>query len=96
VDAARLPEIFDFEGLVVRCFPAESATEFSRLPQSERRATPAVVRRLFATAARYATEEVSCSVCGAIAPLRGRVLIAVEVDGNQNIGCVCAACKIDV
>ena len=92
MDAARLPEVFDFEGLVVRCFPAECATEFSHLPQSERRATPAVVRRLFSTAAKHAKEDADCLICGVAAPIRGRVLIAVETDGNNDIGCVCAAC----
>jgi hypothetical protein len=88
MDAARLPEVFDFEGLTVRCFPAERAAEFSRLPQPERRATPAIVRRLFSTASRYAVEEATCLICEAPAPIEGRVLIAVETD----IGCICSAC----
>jgi hypothetical protein len=92
VNAARLPEVFDFEGLVVRCFPAKCATEFAHLPQAERRATPAIVRRLFSTAARYAVEDTACLICGAPAPITDRVLIAVETDGNHDIGCVCAAC----
>ena len=53
MDAARLPEVFDFEGLTVRCFPAERATE--QLSQSERRSIPAIVRRLFSQAAGYAS-----------------------------------------
>jgi hypothetical protein len=92
MDAARLPEIFNFSGRAVRCFPASTAAGFSHLPQSERRATPAIVRRLFSTAARYAVDEADCLICGASAPLRGRVLIAVEVDGNHDIGCVCSNC----
>jgi hypothetical protein len=90
--AARLPEIIECDGLRVRCFPAQCATAFPRLPQSERRSTPAIIRRLFSQAAGYATEEATCSVCGASAPLEGRILIAVETDRNHDIGCVCAAC----
>ena len=98
MDAARLPEIFDFEGLVVRCFPAECATEFPHLPQSERRATPAVVRRLFSAAAKYTAENSTseCLICGAPAPLAGRIIIAVEMSrgGKQNLGYICADCGV--
>ena len=90
--AAALPEIFDFKGLVVRVFPAESAKEFPRLPQSERRATPAIVRRLFSTAAKYAGEAADCLFCEAAAPVEGRVLIAVATDGNHDVGCICRDC----
>ena len=90
MDAARLPEVFDFEGLTVRYFPAERATE--QLSQSERRSIPAIVRRLFSTASRYAVEETNCLICEAPAPINGRALIAVETDGNQDIGCVCGVC----
>jgi hypothetical protein len=88
VDATRLPEVFDFDGRVVRCFPAEYATGFSYLPQAERRSTPAIIRRLFSSAARYALENADCLICGAPAPREGRVLIAV----GHDIGCICAAC----
>ena len=54
MDAARLPEVFDFEGLTVRYFPARRAME--QLSQSEWRSIPAIVRRLFSTASRYAVE----------------------------------------
>jgi hypothetical protein len=86
--AARLPEVFDFEGLVVRCFPGAYATEFPQLPQSERRATPAVVRRLYKAAATHAAKDAECLICGGRAPIEGRVLIAAETD----VGCICAAC----
>ena len=89
--AARLPEVFAFKDRVVRCFPAESATEFPRLPQAVRRATPAVIRRLFSAAAKYVGDD-DCLICGGAAPIEGRVLVAVETDGNQDIGCVCPAC----
>jgi hypothetical protein len=94
VDAARLPEVFDFEGLVVRCFPSSSASAFPYLSQSEKRAIPAVVRRLYAAATEHAKEDAEfCLICGAPAPpLEGRILIAVETDGNHDIGCICAAC----
>jgi hypothetical protein len=91
MNTARLPEVFNFEGLTVRCFPAARAVEFLHLPHAERRATPAIVRRLLSTAARYA-KEADCLICGAPAPIKGRVLIAVETDGNQDIGCVCGMC----
>jgi hypothetical protein len=92
MDAAHLPEVFDFEGLTVRCFPSSSASEFPYLPQSERRAIPAVVRRLFSAVAKHAKEDKDCLICGVAAPVRGRVLIAVETDGHHDIGCICAAC----
>jgi hypothetical protein len=93
VDAARLPEVFDFEGLVVRCFPSSSASAFPYLSQSEKRAIPAVVRRLYAAATEHAKEDAEfCLICGVAAPIKGRVLIAVETDGNHDIGCICAAC----
>ena len=44
MDAARLPEVFDFDGLVVRCFPAARASEFQRLPQSLAQAVNIVMR----------------------------------------------------
>ena len=91
-DAARLPEVFDVEGLAVRCFPAERATGFPRLPQAERRATPAIVRRLYKAAAIYATEDADCLICGAAAPVEGRILVAVETDGGHELGVVCADC----
>jgi hypothetical protein len=90
VDAARLPEVFDVEGLVVRSFPADCASEFPRLPQSERRATPAIVRRLYKAAAKHAED--NCLICGEPALVPGRVLIAVETDGGHELGCICAAC----
>ena len=87
MDAARLPEVFNFEGLTVRYFPAGRATE--QLSQSERRSIPAIVRRLFSTASRYAVEETNCLICE---EPKGGALIAVETDGNQDIGCVCGVC----
>src|ERR1700733_8549683 len=90
MDAARLPEVFDFDGLVVRCFPAARASEFQRLPQSERRTIPAIVRRLFSAAAKYA--ENNCFVCEAAATPEGRVMIAVKKDGCDELGVVCADC----
>ena len=92
MDATRLPEIIECDGRTVRAFPGAYATEFSYLPQSKRRAIPAVVRRLFSTAAKHAKEDVDCLICGASAPREGRILIAVETNGNHDIGCVCAAC----
>ena len=89
-DATCLPEIFEVEGLVVRAFPGAYVAAFPQLSQSERRAIPAVVRRVYAAAARYLAEE--CLICGAPAPIEGRLLIAVETDGNQDIGCVCGVC----
>jgi hypothetical protein len=90
MDAARLPEVFDFDGLRVRVFPASSVTE--NLPHATRRSIPAVVRRLFKGAATHAVEEAPCSICGASAPTEGRVLIAVETADGHDIGCICAAC----
>ena len=90
MDPDRLPEVFDFEGLTVRYFPAERATE--QLSQSERRSIPAIIRRLFSTASRYAVEDTNCLICDAPAPITGRALIAVETDGKQDIGCVCGGC----
>lgn len=90
----RLPEIFNLEGgLTVRAFPGAVAMEFRRLPPAERRSTPAIVRRLFAAAAKHAYEEATCSVCGEHAPTEGRVLIAVETATNHDIGCICADCS---
>ena len=60
--------------------------------QSERRSIPAIVRRLFSRASRYAVEETNCLICEAPAPIQGRALIAVETDGKQDIGCVCGGC----
>ena len=34
----------------------------------------------------------NCLICEAPAPIEGRALIAVETDGNHDIGCICAAC----
>ena len=73
-------------------FPAALAAGFPYLPQAERRATPAVVRRLY-TAAADTQEDADCLICEAPAPVKGRVLIAIETDGSQDIGCVCAACS---
>ena len=67
-DVTLLPGVVDFKGTTIRWFPAEYATEFPRLPQAERRATPAIVRRLFSTAAKYAGEASDCLICGAAAP----------------------------
>ena len=92
MDAARLPEVFDFEGLVVRCFPSSSASAFPYLSQSEKRAIPAVVRRLYAAAIEHAKEDADCLICGASAPREGRMLIAVSTADGHDIGCVCAAC----
>jgi hypothetical protein len=92
MDAARLPEVFDFDDLTVRAFPGAYATEFSSLPQSKRRATPAIVRRLFSSAAKHAKEDANCLICSASVPLEGRMLIAVETAAGHDIGCVCAAC----
>jgi len=91
-DGSPLPEIFDFDGLPVRLFPAERAARFPQLPQAERRATPAVVRRLYKAAAETATEDADCLICGAAAPVKGRVMIAVERDRGHELGAVCAAC----
>jgi hypothetical protein len=93
MDAARLPEVFDFEGLTVRCFSAARATEFLHLPHAERRAIPAIVRRVYAAAAKHAKEDADCLICGAPAPAEGGgSFIAVETDGNQDLGCVCSGC----
>jgi hypothetical protein len=91
-DGSQLPEIFDFDGLPVRLFPAERAARFPQLPQAERRATPAIVRRLYKAAAIYAAEDAACLICGAAAPVEGRVLVAVETDGGHELGVVCADC----
>ena len=92
----RLPEIFSFKTssgpLVVRCFSAARALEFPRLPQSQRRAVPAVVRRLFKTSARYAGEDADCLICDEAAPIEGRILVALEMAGSHDIGCICGAC----
>src|ERR1700733_9377690 len=92
--ASRLPEIVEFDGLRVRVFPVAYATEFAHLPQSERRSIPAIVRRLLKGAAEHASGEATCSVCGAPAPLEGRLLVAVEIagDSEQNLGCICGVC----
>ena len=91
---ALLPEIFDVDGLCVRVFPIAYATGFPYLPEPEKRATPAVVRRVYAAATKYAAVENTpeCLICEAPAPLEGRALIAVETDGNQDVGCVCGVC----
>jgi hypothetical protein len=91
-DGVRLPEVFDFNDLAIRLFPAELAAGFPCLPQAERRATPAVVRRLYKAAADTIQQNADCLICEAPAPVKGRVLIAIETDGSQDIGCVCAAC----
>ena len=88
MDAARLPQVVKVEGLIVRSFPAERAT--ARLSKSERRSLPAVIRRVYAAASRYVAEE--CLICEAPAPIEGRVLIAIETDGDQTIGCICGGC----
>jgi hypothetical protein len=93
MDAARLPEVFDVDGLTVRCFPAEHATEFLHQPHAERRAIPAIVRRVYAAAAKHAKEDAECLICGAPAPAEGGgSFIAVETDGNQDLGCICGGC----
>lgn len=92
MEAARLPEVFRFKNFTVRGFPAECATGFPRLPQSERRAIPAVVRRLYKAAANYAAEGAGCLICEAPALVSGRVMIAVETDGGHELGVVCTAC----
>jgi hypothetical protein len=86
--ADGLPEVFDFNGLSVRCFPATRAAGFPYLPQAARRAIPAIVRRLYRTAADIATQDAECLICETLAPIQGKFLIAV----GQDIGCVCAAC----
>jgi hypothetical protein len=91
-DGARLPEVFQFKDLVVRLFLAERAAGFARLPQSERRATPAIVRRLYKAAADAAAQDADCLICEAPAPVSSRVMIAVEKDGGHELGEVCAAC----
>jgi hypothetical protein len=91
-DDFQLPEVFDVDGLAVRLFPPARAIGFPRLPQAERRATPAVVRRLYKAAANYAAEGASCLICEARALVSGRVMIAVETDGGHELGVVCAAC----
>jgi hypothetical protein len=89
MDAALLPEIHNFKDLVVWVFPAETVTGFPHRPQSELRAIPAVVRRLFETPAEQASASgASCLICGGLAPVEGRILVAVE----GEIGCICAAC----
>jgi hypothetical protein len=93
-DAPHLPEVFDFEGLTVRAFPGAYATEFSYLSQSKRRAVPAVIRRLFSTAAKHAKEDADCLICGAPAPREGRILIAVEMADGHDFGCVCPDCAV--
>jgi hypothetical protein len=90
MDAVRLPEVFDFDGLTVRAFPGAYATEFPHLPPSARRSIPAIVRRVYAAAAKHADED--CLICGERAPTNGRMLIAVETADGHDIGCVCAAC----
>jgi hypothetical protein len=91
-NGARLPEVFDVDGLAVRSFPAERAVQFPQLPQAERRAIPAIVRRLYRAAADAAAQDAECLICAAAAPVEGRILIAVEKDGDQNIGCICSRC----
>jgi hypothetical protein len=91
--AARLPEVFDFESLIVRCFPGAYATEFPQLPQSERRATPAVVRRLYKAAATHAAKDAECLICGERAPIEG-LMIAVEMADGHDFGCVCPDCAV--
>ena len=91
MDAARLPEVFDVDGLSVRVFPPRTR-QSSHLPQSERRAIPAIVRRVYAAAAKYAGKTPECLICEASAPIEGRALIAVEAGGEQDIGCVCGVC----
>ena len=90
MEAVRLPEVERFKDLVIRSFPAEYATGFPHLPQAERRRTPAIVRRLYATAVKHDDER--CLICETVAPTEGRLMIAVETSGNQDIGCVCSAC----
>jgi hypothetical protein len=91
-DDFQLPEVFDVDGLAVRLFPAARAIGFPRLPQAERRATPAVIRRLYKLAADTAAHDAECLICEAPAPVEGRVMIAVERDGGHELGAVCAAC----
>ena len=93
---ARLPEVFSIKAsggpLIVRSFPAARAMEFPHLSQAERRAIPAIVRRLFKTSARYAGEDADCLICEAPAPLEGRILVALEKDGGHELGVVCEDC----
>lgn len=91
-----LPELVDIETpsgpLVARWFSASAVMGFPRLPQSERKRIPAIIRRLYKTAATHAVEETECLICGEPAPVEGRNLLAVEMDGGHDLGCICAAC----
>jgi hypothetical protein len=91
-----LPELVDIEipdgHLVVRWLPAAVALEFPRLPQTARRSIPSVVRRLFKAAAEHAQRIDSCLICESSAPIRGRVLLAIEVAGAHEFGVVCESC----
>ena len=89
--AAQLPEVLEVEGRIVRVFPFTYAKGFPRLPQSERRATPAIVRRVYAAAAKHADED--CLICGERAPLGERTMVAVEMAGGHDIGCICTDCS---
>ena len=94
MDAARLPEIHDLgDGSIVRCFLVADAIAFRSRPAAERRATPAVIRRLFvAAAAKHAEEAADCLVCGKSTSLAGRTLIAVETADGHDIGSLCQDC----
>jgi hypothetical protein len=85
----RLPEIIECDGLVVRCFPASSASEFPQLPHSGKQATPAIIRRLFSAAAKHAGEDADCLVCETAAPVEGRFIIAVD---QYGFGVICSNC----
>ena len=74
-DVTRLPGVVDFKGTTIRWFP-----------QAERRATPAIVRRLFSTAAKYAGEASDCLICGAAAPGTGKPLRQARTAGKPSSG----------
>jgi len=93
---APLPEVVDLSTadgrLLVRWFPAEYVTAFKNVSKTQRRDTPAVVRRLYAAADERAEEDAVCLICNEPAPATSRIMVAVETDGGHEIGCVCTAC----
>jgi hypothetical protein len=92
MDAAfSLPELASFKGMTVRWFLARQAEAFQRLPPAARRMVPAVIRRLYASAAQHVADGARCLICDGSAG-EGRVLVAVAAGGGFEFGGVCARC----
>jgi hypothetical protein len=89
---AQLPEVFELEDCIVRLFPADRAAGFARLSQARRREIQSIIRRVYREAVDVAAQATDCLICGEPAPIEGRVLIAVERNGDHELGVICTDC----